>query len=72
MQDPSPENIRGSKIQQHTFEHQIRWDLLVAAVVAGFVAWKIFGGLTSSSDEQREDSEYLGQLSDAAETITVE
>lgn len=53
MRDPNPENITGSKIQQHTFEHQIRWDLLVAAMVAGFVAWKVFGGISSSDDEER-------------------
>jgi hypothetical protein len=75
MQDPTPENITGSKIQKHTFEHQIRWDLLIAAVVAGFVAWKLFGGLSLGSDSESDENvrtEKFGELSDSAEAIWVE
>lgn len=72
MKDPSPENISGSKIQKHTFEHQIRWDLLVGAVVVGFVAWKVFGGISSSEDEENEKfSEQIEQLSGDAARIDV-
>lgn len=75
MQDPTPENITGSKIQKHTFEHQIRWDLLIAAVVAGFVAWKVFGGLSLGNDSgsgEKAGTEKFGQLSDSAEAIGIE
>lgn len=59
MRDPDPSNIAGRKIRSHSFEHQIRWDYLVIAAVAGFVAWKLFGGvsLSSSSDHEGEEIE---------------
>lgn len=72
MQDPKPDNIMGEKVQRHSFEHEIRWDVLVAAVVAGFVAWKLFGGLNlSSSDEQERGApeEFGGELDSAAEVV---
>lgn len=75
MNDPKPENITGSKIRKHTFEHVVRWDLLVAAVVAGYVVWKLFGGISFGSDSESGENagtEKFGQLSDSAEAIGIE
>jgi hypothetical protein len=56
MQDPKPENIVGQKRHTHSWEHSVRWDLLIAAVVAGYVAWKFLGGRSSRSSRESEES----------------
>jgi len=57
MQDPKPSNIAGKKVRTHSFEHQIRWDYLLIGLVVGYTAWKLFGGLSSSSEEEGEEIE---------------
>lgn len=44
MQDPSPENIRGSKVQHHSFEHRINWGHLVIGLAAIYIAAQLLGG----------------------------
>lgn len=72
MQDPSPENIMGQK--RHTLKWEINVAHTVAAVLALYLAWKFFGGLSSSEeDPDGEDwSENLRQLSEDAATVAVE
>jgi hypothetical protein len=54
MQDPKPANITGEK----RFHHTLKWEINVAHTILGllalFLAWKLFGSLRSSSDEDQD------------------
>lgn len=54
MKDPEPANIRGVKASKHQFSHSIRWDYMVIGVGFLYVAWKVLGGLGSSSEVEDE------------------
>ena len=73
MRDPNPENIVGQK--RHTLKWEINVAHTVGAVLALYLAWKFFGGISSSSSEDEENgqfSEQIEQLSDGAEAIPLE
>lgn len=74
MQDPSPENIMGQK--RHTLNWEINVAHTVAAVLGLYVAWKLFGGLSSSSSDEDDLAgdvqKQIGDISEAAAPIVVE
>jgi len=66
MRDPSPENITGQK--RHVLKWEINVAYTVAAVLALYLAWKFFGGL-SSSEEDAAVSDRREELTDAAKVL---
>lgn len=72
MRDPNPENIAGRKVQVHEFSHEIQWGYVVLGLLGLFVAWKLFGGISFSSEDDREESDNLRDIRDSAEAIWVE
>jgi len=61
MKDPHPENIQGEKV--HVIEHQVNWGHVVGGVAALYVAWQVFGGLSSAEggDDEREGTGFGGE-----------
>jgi hypothetical protein len=60
MQDPQPSNIAGRKVRTHSFEHTIRWDYLVAALVAAYVIWKVVQAFSATSTDSEEEGVEIG------------
>jgi hypothetical protein len=58
MQDPSPSNIHGSKVQQHSVEWQVNVGHVLLGLAAIYVAAKfgppLLGAASGSSDGQEE------------------
>lgn len=57
MQDPKPENITGAK----RFNHTLKWEINVAHTIFGllalFVAWKLFAGVSFGSSADGGEQE---------------
>lgn len=51
MQDPTPENITGQKVQRHVFKHEIQWGYVALALVLVLVLWKVGPLLVDGSDD---------------------
>ena len=71
MQDPNPENIVGQKRVTHSVEWQINVGYALLGVLGLYLAWKVFGGLSSSSEDEQSDPDAVDELTDAAEVIEV-
>lgn len=58
--DPLPENVDGSIVEKHTWNHEVRhsvqWDYVLLAVVALLVAWFVFVK-SDGADVETEDGE---------------
>lgn len=69
MQDPQPDNIYGEKSSE--LKHIVRWDYVVLGLLGLYVAWNLFGGLSSPSENSDEMEEIAGNLDaqDAAEVV---
>ena len=56
--DPLPENVDGTVIEQHVWnhdvQHSVQWDYVLLALAAVAVAWYLFGGQTPDREENRE------------------
>lgn len=57
--DPLPENVDGSIVEKHTWNHEVRhsvqWDYVLMALVALLVAWFVFVESDGASrDEEAE------------------
>lgn len=57
MQDPSPENITGSKQVSHVVEHKINWGHVAIGLAVIFVVWKMSGLLEGEASEDEQDVE---------------
>jgi hypothetical protein len=55
MRDPHPENIGGSKVQKHVFEHSMNWGHIALAVAVLVVVWKVAPVLASDDEEKDQD-----------------
>jgi hypothetical protein len=51
MQDPSPENIDGSKLEKHVFEHRVDWGYVVLGLSAALAVYAVF---LRETGEERE------------------
>jgi hypothetical protein len=62
MQDPNPENIMGQKQVSHSVEWKVNVGYTLLAVLGLFLAWKLFGAVSSSSGNENEDDLASGEL----------
>jgi len=68
--DPLPENVAGSVVEKHTWNHEVQhsvqWDHVLLAVVAVAVLWFVFGGSSgveaglSESDDTASPAPFSG------------
>lgn len=57
---PSPENVTGQVVRQHTFDHQVRWDYVI---ICGTVILVLYALSRAMSDRDREDSDTSNTVS---------
>lgn len=64
MNDPSPENITGQKVYQHTFKHEVRWDYLLGLLLLAYVLFRFVTRSSSIDDEESEPEGATIEISD--------
>jgi hypothetical protein len=58
MTSPPSTSIQHKRVITHSVQHEVRWDYLVIAVVVGYIAVKLLGGIgAGSSDDVSVDVE---------------
>lgn len=55
--EPDPSNVTGKVVESHSFEHVVRWDYALIAVVVLYVLWRFFP--RQSDDEDGESGGIL-------------
>jgi len=61
MKDPIPENISGSKVQTHSFEHKINWSYVILGVIAVYALFQV-GKIVDEGNTQGDDERDLGVM----------
>jgi hypothetical protein len=57
MDDPMPENIDGTKVERHTFEHRMPWGQIAIGVGLIALAYAIHKALDRDLDLDEDDSD---------------
>jgi len=65
MQDPPASNIYGEKTAKYSVNFEVNIGYTLAALLGLYVAWKLFGGLSTRPNEESDSDLLTDEIGDA-------